>query len=244
MKKLMSFGRRNIIPIAAFLLVTFLLSACKKDINTGIQNPAAGLMAFNLAPDQDAVGIALANNNFTNGPLSFTTYTGGYNGVYVGNRNVTSYNYSSGADLATTNQLFEDSSYYSLFLVGANGKYNNVIVKDNLDSLPSGTGQAFVRYINAIPDSARQPLVTISSNGTDVFNNNAPFATVSNFKGITPGSISVKASSDTAINVSRDITVEDGKIYTILIMGLPQATDTAKALQIKFIQNGAVSATP
>ncbi len=70
------------------------------------------------------------------------------------------------------------------FVVGANDKYSNVIVKDNLDSLSSGTGEAYVRYVNAISDSTIQPLVSISSNGTDIFKDNSAFTTVSDFKGI------------------------------------------------------------
>ena len=137
-----------------------------------------------------------------------------------------------------------DSTYYSVFVVGANGSYKNVIAKDNLDSLSSTTGEAFVRYVNAIADSTKQPLVTISSNGTDLFNTNAPFTTVSDFKGIMPGAVSVNVSNESDINSSRTITVEQGKIYTILLVGIPGQTDSTKAVQIKFIQNGVVSTTP
>jgi hypothetical protein len=201
------------------------------------------LMAFNLVPDKLSVGIAVSGQSLTNSPLLYTSYTGGYLGIYSGNRDITSYDFNSGTTLATTSQLFADSTNYSVFALGANGNYRNLVVRDNLDSLSSTSGQAFVRYVNAIADSTRQPLVTISSNGADVFNNNAPFATVSEFKGITPGDISVKVSNDTAINASRTITLEQGKIYTLLLVGLPNQTDSVKAVQIKFIQNGTL-ATP
>lgn len=233
--------KRNIIPLTALLLITFLLSACKKTVGTITQRPSAGLMAVNLVPDKDAVGVAISNNNFTNAPLNYTNFNGGYSSVYTGNRDVVSYDFYSGAQLASKNHLFEDSSYYSLFVVGANDKYSNVIVKDNLDSLPSGTGEAYVRYVNAIPDSTIQPLVTISSNGTGLFSNNSPFTTVSGFKGIAPGDISIKVNSGSTVNASRNITVEGGKVYTILLFGIPGATDTTKAVQIKFIQNGSIA---
>jgi len=42
--------------------------------------------------------------------------------------------------------------------------YKNVIVADNLDSLPTLTGNAFVGYVNAIPDSSGQT-ITINANG-------------------------------------------------------------------------------
>jgi hypothetical protein len=244
MKKIFFWLRLNTIPLTGILLMLFLLSACKKTLDTGTQPPVSGLMAFNLVPDKASVGVTISGQNLTNFPLLYTSYTGNYVAVYAGNRDVASYDFNSGATLATTSQLFEDSARYSVFVVGANGNYRNLIVKDHLDSLSSTTGQAFVRYVNAIADSTKQPLVTISSNGTDVFNNSAPFATVSDFKGITPGDISVKVVNESAINSSRTITVENGKIYTILLVGIPEQTDSTKAVQIKFIQNGTVATTP
>jgi len=242
MKKLFFLLRNNAVVLAGFLATMFLFSACKK--TDAVHQPVAGLMAFNLIPDKESIGVAISSQSLTNSPLLYTSYTGGYLGVYAGNRDITTYDFNSRTTLAATSQLFADSTNYSVFALGANGSYHNLIVKDNLDSLSSTTGQAFVRYVNAIADSTKQPLVTISSNGTDVFNNNAPFATVSDFKGITPGNVSVKVINESAINSSRTITLEQGKIYTVLLVGLPDQTDSSKAVQIKFIQNGTISTTP
>ncbi|MEO8766697.1 MAG: DUF4397 domain-containing protein [Ginsengibacter sp.] len=244
MKKIFFSLRRHTVPLAGFLLVSLLFGACKKTLETGSQPPVAGLMAFNLMPDQESIGFTLSGNNLVNFPLQYTNYTGSYLGIYVGSRDVASYDANSRATLATASQLFADSAYYSVFALGTNGHYRNVIVKDNLDSLSSTTGQAFVRYVNGITDSTALPLVTISSNGTDVFNTNAPFSSVSDFKGITPGNVSVKVNNESAINATRTITLEQGKIYTVLFVGTPGQTDTSKAVQIKFIQNGTVSANP
>jgi hypothetical protein len=239
MKKLFSFVRPYLIPLGGIFLIIFLFSACKKTVDT-VQQPAAGLMAFNLAPDKAAIGVALSGNNFTNTPLAYTNYTGGYRGVFVGNRSVESYDYSSGATLATTQQLFKDSAYYSLFVLGTEGHYTNLLVQDNLDSLSSANGEAYVRYVNAIPDSTK-PLVTISSGGTNVINNNAAYATVSDFTAITPGDISITVNNESTFNVNRTISLESGKVYTILLTGIPAQTDTTKTVQIKFISNGIVT---
>ena len=239
MKKLFSFVRSHLIPLGGFFLIIFLFSACKKDVDR-VQQPAAGLMAFNLAPDKAAVGVALSGNNFTNTPLAYTNYTGGYRGVFVGNRSVESYDYSSGATLATTQQLFNDSAYYSLFVLGTEGHYSNLLVQDHLDTLSSANGEAYVRYVNAIPDSTK-PLVTISSGGANVINSNAAYATVSDFTAITPGDISITVNNESNFNVNRTISVEGGKIYTILLTGIPEQTDTTKAVQIKFITNGTIT---
>src|SRR4051794_40054444 len=109
----------KLISLTGLLGLILLFSSCKKDLNNNVQSiPAAGLMAFNLIPDNGAVGFAISNNSLTNYPLLFNDYTGRYQGVYIGNRDVTSYNFYSGTTLASTPQLFEDSAYYSVFAVG------------------------------------------------------------------------------------------------------------------------------
>ncbi|MGH2648662.1 MAG: DUF4397 domain-containing protein, partial [Ginsengibacter sp.] len=211
------------IAAASFLLMTIAFNACKKTSDTNAHTPAAGLMAFNLVPDSTAVGFSLSGNNFTATPLGYTDYTGNYRSVYTGTRNVTAYNFYTGAALATTSQLFADSAYYSAFAVGTNGNYKNVVVQDNFDSLSAASGDAFVRYINAIPDSTLQPTVTISSGGSNVIDTTAAFSGISNFKGITPGDISINVNTESGATANRTITVEQGKIYTILLVGQPAA---------------------
>ena len=240
MKKLVLVFRRNILLFISIVALSILFSACKKDLTSQQSTPAAGLMAFNLVPDNGPISITLSNNPFTTNPLAYTNYTGTYRGVYVGSRDVISYDYNSNTQLAKSNQLFEDSAYYSLFVLGANGNFRNVIVKDNFDSLSSTSGKAFVRYINAIPDSTK-PMVTVASDDSQVFDGSASFATVTDFKGVTPGNIDVSVSNGSNINANRTIAVENGKIYTILLSGIPNATDTTKAVQIKFIQNGSLT---
>ncbi len=227
--------------IVAFLLMMIGFTACKKTVNNNTHIPAARLMVFNLAPDSTPVGFSVGGNRLTSTPLAFTEYTGTYLGISPGTQNISAFDYSSGAPLATASQLFVDSAYYSTFLVGTTGNYKNVIVKDSFDSLTSASGQAYIRYVNAIPDSTLLPTVTIVSNGTNVFDTTSTFSAVSNFKGVTPGDITINVMAETSVNANRTITVEQGKIYTILLVGSPTATDSAKAIQIKFIQNGQVT---
>ncbi len=229
------------IPIAGFFLMIIAFSACKKTVNNNTHVPAAGLMAFNLAPDSASIGFSVGANKITTTPLTFTEYTGAYLGISPGSQDVSAFDYLSGAPLASANQLFADSAYYSAFLVGTAGNYKNIIVKDSFDSLSAASGQAYVRYVNAIPDSVLQPTVTIASNGTNIFDTASAFSAVSDFKGITPGDITINVSAESSINANRTISVEQGKIYTILLVGSPTATDSSKAVQIKFIQNGQVT---
>lgn len=79
----------------------FLFSSCKKTPDTGSQLPVAGLMAFNLVPDQASVGFTVSGQNLTNSPLLYTNYTGDYLRIYAGNRDIASFDFNSGATLAT-----------------------------------------------------------------------------------------------------------------------------------------------
>jgi hypothetical protein len=223
------------------LLASAGLYSCKKSLdNLNPHIPAAGLLTFNLSPDK-TVGVSVSGNNLLNFLLYFNDYSGAYQAVYAGARDVTTYDYYTREALATTSANFADSAYYSLFAVGVNGNYKNILVKDNLDSLPTATGQAFIRYINAVPDSASNPAVAIAANGASIFNDTPAFTTVSAFKGLTPGAVSITVNNtENAISASRTITLEQNKIYTVLITGLPNQSDTSKAVHIRYITNGAI----
>lgn len=242
MKSFFSSMRMALVPASGLLAVAILFSACSKfDDDDNANTPVAGLMSFNLAPDQAAVGIALGGNNLTNSPLAYTNYSGTYQLVFPGNREVESYDHVKDSTISTIEYNFIADKYYSLFVVGANGEYKNVIANDNYDSLTSTAGKAYVRYINAIPDSSK-PAVTFTANGSSVINDNASFTDVSDFKEVNTGDIEVKVSNSSTINATRTITLEQGKVYTVLLTGIPGQTDATKAVQIKYITNGSVSA--
>lgn len=233
--------RRSLIPVFGMIAVAILFTAClkNKDENTSI--PVAGLMAFNLAPDQQSIVFSLSGNSLTPAPLAFTSYSGGYQNIYAGNRAVNAFDYPDNVPLASVEQNFEQDKYYSVFLLGTSDKYKNVISVDNLDSLSATTGNAYVRYVNAIGDSTVNPTVTISTAANSIINENAEFGDVSEFKAISPGEISIAAKNATGVDASRSITMESRKVYTILLVGTPGATDDLKKVQIRYILNGAVT---
>ena len=236
--KLFSFVPNKFFYLA--LISVLLFSACKKnDVVT--TSPTSGLMAFNLLPDSTPpVVFVLDNNSLTNMPLSFNNYTGTYLNIFSGQRTLGLFQAGTDSSLASANYTFEPKKYYSAFAVGANGTYKTMIVDDHLDSLPDSTGNAFVRYVNAIPDSSSQK-VTISSNQSNDLTGNTSFGDVSGFTAITPGDITVNLSNDSTISATKTIALEKDKIYTLLLTGMAHATDTAKAVKIKYIVNGTLT---
>lgn len=196
-------------------------------------------MAFNLAPDQDGVFIRLSGNTLSNQAFAFSNFTGGYLPVFTGNRDVKGINALTGSEISSTPGFnFEPGKYYSLFVTGADSVYTNLLVNDHLDTLLPANGEALVRFIQAIPDSAAYS-VTLSSGSKEV-PAAAPFNTVSEFSSMPVGDLKITASNGTGSALERTIQIEASKAYTILIIGNPAATDDTRKPQIKFIVNGTV----
>lgn len=229
--------------IMSCLALISLLSSCSKTSDNNQNNQqVSGLMAFNLSPDKQAgLVVALSNNSITQSPLTYTNYTGGYINIYPGSRTVQAYDYNN-TNTAITNSTFnfDNNKYYSLFVVGADTSFRNIIAEDRFDSLSSTNGKAYVRYINAIPDSIN-PKVTIAANGTNVVSENAHYTTVSQFVAITPGQVTVTIDNGSSISATRTITLEQQKVYTILLVGKTGTIDPTKTVQIKFIANGSLT---
>jgi hypothetical protein len=231
--------RKSVLGVFVLFLGAVSFSSCLKDDGDNTQTPVAGLMAFNLAPDASAIGFTLSGNNLTSTPLAYTNYTGGYIGIYTGARSITAFDASSGNALANSDYTFDQDKYYSLFLVGDTA-YQNVVVKDNIDTLPGTAGIAYVRYINAIT-GAVTPTIKISQNGNDVVTDNAAFGSVSEFAALAPGQITINVNSGDTVQADRSISIEERKVYTALLIGKPGVSDTAQIVKIKYIENGTLS---
>lgn len=237
MKKSVFSFRSIALALGATVLSATFLTACNKFDNDENDNtPVAALMAFNLASDKPAVTVALSGSVLTNVPLAYTTYTGAYLNIFPGNRNFEAYD-NAGTPFATTPNTFEADKYYSAFVLGANGSYRNVVVHDDIDSLPNTS--AYVRYINAIPDSSAAVTVKLTANGSDVSHTTAAYGSVSEFKAVAGGSVAIDVSNGSTIDKDRTITVETGKVYTILLTGVPGSASAP--VDIKFVTNGALS---
>lgn len=230
--------RQAVLAAAVLLFSSAVFISCSKDDDFNNNPPAAGLMAFNLSTDRSPIGFTLSGNQFGNSPLYFTNYTGAYLPVYIGTREVRSFDYNSGSTIALSNTTFNDSSYYSVFLMGADGNYSNVVVEDKLDSLTVSPGKSWVRYVNAVPDSASTPVITVNGDEVEA---SAAYRSVSSFVPVTSGSVVVNYNNHVDTPFGRTISLEENKVYTLLFVGKPGAADSTLAPQVRFIQNGTVT---
>lgn len=226
--------------LAAAGLALLLFSSCRKNDNDNATQQVSGLMVFNLVADKAAgIGVTLNSNSISNVPYSYAGYSGAYLSVFPGSYTVQAYDANGNpSPITSTSNGFMPNKYYSLYVTGANGVYGNVFSEDNYDSLSSTNGQAYIRYINAIPDSS-DPRVTITAaNGTIVANSTASYQAVSQFTQVAPGQVTIAVNNDSNIQSNRTITLEAQKAYTVLLIGIPGSTDAAKAVQIKYVENG------
>ncbi|MFL9483685.1 DUF4397 domain-containing protein [Chitinophagaceae bacterium LWZ2-11] len=223
------------------IAVGLLFSACSKSTGTVDNSPVSALTTYNLAPNSNAVALTLSGNVLPGAPLGYPNYAG-YVSVYSGTRQLQAFDYVSGAALTNaTAYVFDTSKYYSSFLVGTPGNYNMVFAQDNYDSLSSTNGKAYVRYINAIPDSSK-PLVNIMSGATTVVNTNAAYTSYSGFVAVDPGQVNISVNNGGNIQATRSITTAATAVYTILLIGTPGSTDTTKNVQIRYVANGTLTA--
>lgn len=212
-------------------------SSCNKfDDEGGGNNNVAGLMAFNLSTDQNAINFALNGSVISNVPLGFDSYSGAYIAVYAGDRQLATYNTTSSNPLVSGNVSLDTNLYYSVFFTGANNNYRNILVQDNFNGLSATTGMAYIRYIQAIPDSAAQQ-IKVSVGGTDYINDFAIYGRVTEFLPVSPGTLNIDVNSAN-VDTSRSFSVQAKKVYTILVVGKPGSGNPERVPQIKFIENG------
>lgn len=241
MKNTMSLLRHSVTTTLTILCSAILFTSCLKDKNDDNANiPAAGLMAFNLAPDQQGLVVQLSGNTLTPAPLTYTSYNGGYQNIFAGSRTVESYSYPSSTPLVSSSFVAAPDQYYTLFFVGSKGSYRNLIATDALDSLPV-VEKAYVRYVNAVTDTLNTATVNVTAGAANIISDNAVYGNVSQFAEVSPGSITVTVKSANGVDANRTFNVEAKKVYTLLLVGVPGTTEENQKVQIRYIENGTLT---
>ena len=90
-KVLLNFNRSLFLGFAIIGLAILFTGCLKKGDDVDI--PSAGLMTFNLAPDQQSVVVALSGSTVSRTPMGYTSFSGLYQNIFIGTRNVESFDY-------------------------------------------------------------------------------------------------------------------------------------------------------
>lgn len=234
------FSFKPLITGTALLMAVLLFSACKKSSNNDNNTENnAGLLPFNLAPGTSA-SIAVAGTTIITGALNFPNYTGEYVPVTPGTMIVDTYKFGQKDSVyASTAYEFTANRFYSLFLIGFNGHYKNLVIADRVDSSIIVANKGYVRYVNAIADSADQHFV-VSRGPTTVSDTTLKYTGVGAVRPIDPGELTFSVYDGTTVKASKIVTIEANKFYTIILYGVPSATDEANKVKVTHIINGSL----
>ena len=234
------FSFKSLPTATAFIMAVGLFSACKKssdDNNNTTDN--AGLLPFNLAPGT-SISIGVAGNAIITGALNFPNYTGEYIPVAPGTKIVDSYKFGQKDSVyASTAFEFTANRFYSLFLIGFNGHYKNLVIADRVDSSIIGTSKSYVRYVNAIADSADQHFVVTRGPST-VSDTTLKYTGVGAVRPIDPGELTFSVYDGATVKASKIVTMEANKLYTVILYGIPSATDETNKVKVAHIINGSL----
>ena len=232
--------KRTMLIMGTVVATSLMLSSCSKSNDTQ-STPIAGLIAFNVATDQNGIGITLTGNEFLSSALGYAKYTGGYQAVYTGQQIVRSYSGSTGSTLAQTTNNFDAGKYYTLVVAGANGTYRNLVVEDKYDELTTTNGNVFLRYFNAIPDSSKLTVTITPEGNSPITDANVGFGAISGFKELTPGNVTVSINNGSNIVASKKKEgIKSNEVYAVVLAGIPSSTG-ADSIDVKFALLGDLS---
>ncbi|HRE51983.1 MAG TPA: DUF4397 domain-containing protein [Flavitalea sp.] len=226
--------------ISGVIMLTLALGiGCKKTPVEENTKPVAGLMSFNLAPDKSGVRISVSGDVINSQGLNYEQYSTIYQEVEPGHHIIESA--SGGAMMASAGFHFEEDNFYSLFVLGNQGTYSNIIVRDKYENLSDASGKTFLRYVNAIPDSS-DLTVTIAATGANISVPGIHYAHVSDFVSLNNGlDVVVRISNGNDVETEGIFNFVNGRVYTVVFTGIPGTGDESKSVKIHSVMTGAFS---
>ncbi len=142
-------------------------------------------------------------------------------------RRVVAGNNNSSVNELSIDTILKSNVKYSLFITGfkATNSINHIFISDTSAAPTSGRGK--VRFVNA---TAGNNIFNVTANGTPVFTSQK-YKDVSKFVEMPAGIYNFKiydqSSATTILSELPNVTVLDGKLYTLYCRGIVGRTDTA-----------------
>jgi hypothetical protein len=133
----------------------------------------------------------------------------------------------STANLVSLDTLLKANTKYTLFVTGlrADSTITGIFTTDTSSTSTAGRGK--IRFINASPRSAG---LDVTANGSTAFTNRG-YKSVSKFIEIAPGSYEFKitpnGASANVLKTLPQVSIQDGKLYTIYSYGMVGRVDSA-----------------
>jgi hypothetical protein len=209
------------------LIIPFIAS-CGKGASTLPAGSNVQLQILNLSPDLLPVNLWINFNKQGNNIYSYPTPSGyfalGTIDTPIQIRSVSAA--VSSVNWASIDTVLRANVKYSIFITGlkADNTITSIFTVDTAIAPTVGRGK--VRFINASP---RSPGLDVTANGTPAFTNQA-YKIVSKFIEVPPGNYEFKitpnGSPSNPLSDLKNITILDGKLYTLYCYGLVGRVDT------------------
>jgi hypothetical protein len=192
----------------------------------------ANVKVVHASPDAPGVDLLLDNAKLNSAPLTFPNNTG-YLQLDAGQRNVKVQASANSATVINADVTLMDKMNYTIFAVNTLSNIEPLVLTDDLTA--PAAGKAHVRFVHLSPDA---PAVDIFVKGSAqaLFPNQA-FKDATAFTPVDAGTVDleVRAGGSVVLTVP-NVTLADGKIYTIFANGL-LAAGAANPLSASIIVN-------
>jgi hypothetical protein len=210
---------RNLTAIAAVGSIA-LLGACSDSDNpvASTEPGTANVQVVHASPNAPAVDIQVDNASpAAVDSLAYPNNTG-YVGLTAGTRNVKVNVNKTLTSVINADVVLEAGKNYTVFAVDSVSKIAPLVLEDNL--VAPAAGKAHVRFVHLSPDAP--PVDIAVANGGPVVFSNVAFKGSVDFTPLDAGTYPLEvrgAGSPTPVLDLGNITLQDGKIYTVFAKG-------------------------
>jgi hypothetical protein len=225
--------KTHMLTLAAGLAALTLTACSDDDDNNPVSStPNSSVMVVHASPNAPAVDLLVDNSPALSG-LAFPNNTG-YVPLPSGQRNVKVNAANSTTTVINENLNLDPNKNYTVFAVDSLSKIDVVVLEDNLAA--PAAGKAHVRFVHLSPNA---PAVDVAVTGGPVLFPNVSFKGSIDFTPVDAGTYNLEVrlyNSSTVVLPLPNITLQDGKIYTVFAKGFAGATG-ATALGAEIILN-------
>ncbi|OOG78225.1 DUF4397 domain-containing protein [Algoriphagus sp. A40] len=227
--------RRGFLIATGFIAGSLFLTSCLDDVESPELPPAAYVSIFQGSTDAPAMDIFANQNRVNQNPVQYTNVLP-YSAYYTGNRDFRFSAFNSATSLLEKKFELKADSVYSVFISDKTEGIDAILVKDVWEDPTEEKAQ--LRFVHLSPD-AEKVYLEISGITTPLVND-SNFKSVSDFKELNPGNVTLKVkSSETGETLIQSGTLElkGNRVYSLILRGLEAETTGDKKLDIQLITN-------
>jgi hypothetical protein len=219
-------------------LLPLLTSCLDDDDNYMDATPVAYVSFYHGSPELSSLQIEVDHKSYpqvVSHIFDYSTYYD-YGRFFTGERKFSFKAGNAANSLLDTLVKLEADKAYSFFISEEEDGFLPLIVEDELDSPASG--KALIRLIHLSPDAPEVNL-QVGEDGEDLFENQG-YRDLSDFEEIEAGRVDlnlVAAGDGESLVAAQGVTIREGRIYTLVVRGYQDGTNTANSLSLQLVRN-------